>query len=63
VITRFIEIAILCCVLRPLADLELHVCQGYGYEDDEAIHAVYTQYRESKIPLDGLHVDVDFQVG
>jgi alpha-glucosidase (family GH31 glycosyl hydrolase) len=35
----------------------------YGYEDDEAIHAVYTQYRESKIPLDGLHVDVDFQDG
>lgn len=49
--------------LPPTTNLECHIPKGYGYEDDEAIHAVYTQYRDHQIPLDGLHIDVDFQVG
>lgn len=48
-------------LLSP-TDVEFYIHEGYGYEDDEAIHAVYTQYREKQIPLDGLHIDVDFQV-
>ena len=35
---------------------------GYGYEKEDDLYAVVDQYRGVSIPLDGLHIDVDFQV-
>ncbi|KAF8467697.1 glycosyl hydrolases family 31-domain-containing protein [Kalaharituber pfeilii] len=35
----------------------------YGYEKQEDLYAVVQQYRDAGIPLDGLHIDVDFQDG
>lgn len=31
--------------------------------DQQSLFAVIKQYRDAKIPLDGLHIDVPFQVG
>ncbi|KAG0125373.1 glycosyl hydrolases family 31-domain-containing protein [Tuber indicum] len=35
----------------------------YGYEKVADLYAVLDQYRSGGIPLDGLHIDVDFQDG
>jgi alpha-glucosidase len=46
--------------LKPRYALGYH--QGcYGYEDRAALEWCVTRYRANAIPLDGLHVDVDFQ--
>ena len=37
--------------------------QGYGYVEASDCYAVVEQYRQAGIPLDGLHIDVDLQVG
>jgi alpha-glucosidase len=34
---------------------------GYGYFNSAILAAVATSYRAAKIPIDGLHIDVDFQ--
>ena len=34
---------------------------GYGYEKGSQLEGVVTNYRNASIPLDGLHIDVDFQ--
>ncbi|MGC4102443.1 glycoside hydrolase family 31 protein [Ferruginibacter sp.] len=34
---------------------------GYGYYNSTILSAVATAYRNAKIPIDGLHIDVDFQ--
>src|SRR5439155_8504365 len=34
---------------------------GYGYFDRQRLEAVADAYRQSEIPCDGLHIDVDFQ--
>jgi alpha-glucosidase len=48
--------------LKPRYVLGYH--QGcYGYEDRGALEWVVRKYREYRIPLDGLHVDVDIQNG
>jgi alpha-glucosidase len=33
----------------------------YGYYDRDTLMAAATAYRENAIPIDGLHIDVDFQ--
>ena len=33
----------------------------YGYYDEQKLMEAATKYRENKIPIDGLHIDVDFQ--
>nr|CAB52201.1 alpha-1,4-glucan lyase [Morchella vulgaris] len=46
--------------LKPRYILGAHqAC--YGYQQESDLHAVVQQYRDTKFPLDGLHVDVDFQ--
>ncbi|MCJ1312452.1 hypothetical protein MMC25_006126 [Agyrium rufum] len=48
--------------LRPRFVLGNH--QGcYGYDNRDKVLDVARKYRESQIPLDGLHVDVDIQRG
>lgn len=49
---------IFCCHSANSTSLLL----GYGYEKVEDLYAVVDQYRGVGIPLDGLHIDVDFQV-
>ncbi|MCJ8315043.1 MAG: DUF4968 domain-containing protein [Saccharospirillaceae bacterium] len=34
---------------------------GYGYYNKEKLMTIAKQYREANIPIDGLHIDVDFQ--
>lgn len=34
---------------------------GYGYYNRQYIEAVAQRYRDAQIPIDGLHIDVDFQ--
>jgi hypothetical protein len=36
---------------------------GYGYSNEGTVYDVVNAYRGSEIPLDGMHLDVDFQVG
>jgi len=34
---------------------------GYGYYSRDILEGVATAYRDARIPIDGLHIDVDFQ--
>lgn len=34
---------------------------GYGYSNEGTVNNVVQRYRDSDIPLDGMHLDVDFQ--
>ena len=46
--------------LKPRYILGHH--QGaYGYETGQQLEEVITKYREAAVPIDGLHIDVDFQ--
>ncbi|KAG9123057.1 hypothetical protein FRC07_000299 [Ceratobasidium sp. 392] len=46
--------------LKPRYVLGYH--QGcYGYDSADRIRAVVNSYREKDFPLDGMHIDVDFQ--
>jgi alpha-glucosidase len=46
--------------LKPRYILGYH--QGcYGYEDRNALETTVSRYRDSQVPLDGLHIDVDIQ--
>ncbi|KAH0610436.1 uncharacterized protein H6S33_011963 [Morchella sextelata] len=48
--------------LKPRYILGAHqAC--YGYQQESDLYSVVQQYRDSKFPLDGLHVDVDVQDG
>ncbi|KXJ94870.1 glycosyl hydrolases family 31-domain-containing protein [Microdochium bolleyi] len=47
--------------LKPRFILGHH--QGcYGYDSDATVNGIVDGYRRSQIPLDGMHLDVDFQV-
>ena len=35
---------------------------GYGYDHDTQVEGIVNGYRKEGIPLDGMHLDVDFQV-
>lgn len=35
---------------------------GYGYNSNATVGGIVDGYRNSNIPLDGMHLDVDFQV-
>lgn len=35
---------------------------GYGYSKSATVEGIVDGYRTSGIPLDGMHLDVDFQV-
>ena len=47
-------------VLPPKYALGYHQ-GGYGYYDESILMGVAQAYRQSQIPIDGLHIDVDFQ--
>ncbi|WP_437809871.1 TIM-barrel domain-containing protein [Sorangium sp. So ce1078] len=47
-------------VLPPKYALGYHQ-GGYGYYDESILLGIAQAYRRSQIPIDGLHIDVDFQ--
>jgi len=48
------------CALPPMYALGYHQ-GGYGYYNRERLLDVAESYRKNQIPIDGLHIDVDFQ--
>jgi alpha-glucosidase len=46
--------------LPPMYVLGYHQ-GGYGYFNENAVLSVVQSYRAAKIPLDGIHIDIDFQ--
>lgn len=35
---------------------------GYGYDSSATVNGIVDGYQKSQTPLDGMHLDVDFQV-
>lgn len=48
------------CGSRMLTSL--FILEGYGYMNKQQLFDVVKYYRDRKIPLDGLHIDVPLQV-
>lgn len=51
------------CKLNTQIKWAIVTIAGYGYANEGTVNNVVDAYRGSNIPLDGMHLDVDFQVG